>query len=66
MEKYKIVATKSQLEKIGISYDIKNSEGTLIKKFDTGWYYLEVIRVVGDMIFKNKVDIPETFLEKIK
>lgn len=65
MEKFKIKASKTQLEEIGISYDIMNLDGILKHKYPTGYYCLEVTHKVGKYSFTNDFDIPSRFLEPI-
>ncbi len=62
---YKIIATKEQLESIGISYDIRNLVGVSKKIFNDGYHVLEITYNNGMFDFKNDYDIPTNFLKKI-
>jgi hypothetical protein len=54
-----VKANKSELESIGISYDITYLEGTLIKIFDDGWLSPSINHNVGKFEFTNAFDLPK-------
>lgn len=66
--KCKIIATKVQLDNIGISYNLTGVIGYIEKEFKTGWYCVKVPDVkVNDLITNDViVDIPKTFLKIYK
>jgi len=65
MRKFRILANKEQLDRIGISYELTGLVGTYKSTFSTGWYLIEVTHYIGDMEFTNEFDIPKSFLKEI-
>ena len=67
MKKFKIIASKEQLEGIGISYEISGLECTKKFKFNSDQYYnVEVKYELDGFEFTNCFDIPNYYLEEIK
>jgi hypothetical protein len=62
---YKVLANKSQLEKIGISYDITGLKGKHIRTWPDGELTLEITHSIGDFSFTNEFDLPKDYCELI-
>lgn len=65
MVKFKVQASKYELENIGISYDINGLEGTLVKSYQTGWVVLSITHKIGEYDFANEFDLPKHMLKRI-
>lgn len=66
-QKYKILATKAQLNEVGVPYDITNLDGVCTRVWPTGYLELEVEHELEKgFMFKNLFDIPEEWLQQIK
>ena len=69
---YKIVATKSQLESIGIDRDLTDVKANFIKYYSSGYVSVtveptaEAISILGDEAKLVEYDIPEQWLKVIK
>lgn len=59
VKKYKIKATKQELEEVGISCDIDGLTGFLIKTYLDGWLQLKITHKIGPMEFTNEFDLPK-------
>lgn len=62
---YRIIATKQQLEAIGIDYNISGYLGEFVKEYSDEWACLKVIHDLGEFQFKNRFDIPMEFIEYV-
>lgn len=61
---FEIIATKEELEEIGISYDITGLDAEFIQSYWTGYYRVRVEHQSGDFTFINEFDIPKTMLKE--
>lgn len=66
-KKFEILATKIQLESLGIDYDITGRVGKITHKYPRNFYEIEINNV---QIYPNKfktirVDIPYFFLKEV-
>lgn len=64
-DKYKIIATKEQLDDIGITYDITGLIGIFEKEFADGWLVIRATVKLDGYRFTTTFDLPPTYLEKI-
>ena len=64
MRKFKVIASKEQLESVGIDYDITGSVGVLKTILSDGYLTLEIEHGLSYRRFINDFDIPSYMCEE--